>query len=261
MLEDNSLDGKARLCYGVMGSFGAEARASLKAIARRMGVKHDETVKAAQRQLVAKGWLFLVAEGSGRHPRAWYMADRPFEWLSNKEAEAEVVAAIALEKQRRDSEAAKKQGGGKTGPLKKGAPTEPPPKQEELPNNSEDLFKQETPPPAPAGPGWSHQDLVNDYFEAWKALQAEMTPVRSLDLQAHIKRGVKALGALSKASGFDRGEYLRRLANMGKHKFHAKKDHALNYFCSTYSEFADGQRSLEEAPGRRYHASGTDDFA
>lgn len=148
LLEDTDLDWKARLCFGVMGSFGIASRASLKSIARRMGLKDTKAVTQAQRALQKKGWLYLVAEGAGRHPRAWYIADMPFDWERHPEAKAEVMDAMKAESERRGvtiSWGAEILGGGFPGGLSDGGAVEPPPKQEKTLINS-DRPKQEKVP-------------------------------------------------------------------------------------------------------------------
>ena len=129
LLENPRIDWKARLCFGVMGSFGPLAVASLKAIARRMGVKSHATVRQAQGVLVVEGWLYLIAEGAGRHPRAWWLADRPWEWIHDPEAKAELDAAIAAETARRNK-GANKDGLHVVGSQDGGAPAGEHPKQE-----------------------------------------------------------------------------------------------------------------------------------
>lgn len=141
LLEDARLDWKPRLCFGVMGSFGPAARASLKAVAKRMGVKQTKTVKLAQRLLVETGWLFLVAEGIGRHPRVWYMADRPFDWMTNLDAWQDLKATIEAETARRLVKG-KFEGGCGVAPLPKAPLAVAPPSNDPL-NKNKDL-KQES---------------------------------------------------------------------------------------------------------------------
>lgn len=61
MLEDQRLSPMAKLCYGVMGSFGPESRAAVSSIARRMGVSHN-TVRAAQKKLKKAGWIKFLGQ-------------------------------------------------------------------------------------------------------------------------------------------------------------------------------------------------------
>lgn len=77
-----SLSMKARICYVAMRSFGPESRASLSAIAFRMGIGSESTAREAQKELVQAGWISLLEEGKAGGkgnegmPRVWQINDK-----------------------------------------------------------------------------------------------------------------------------------------------------------------------------------------
>ncbi len=69
---ESDLSSMAKLCYGVMWSFGGQRNwASASSIARRMGV-HRNTVGPAQRELEVAGWIVLIETQKGM-PVKWQM--------------------------------------------------------------------------------------------------------------------------------------------------------------------------------------------
>jgi hypothetical protein len=71
MLE-SSLSSSAKLCYGVMWSFGQESWATVGSIARRMSVSGN-TVRSAQKELQEAGWIKLSEDSKGRASKTWEM--------------------------------------------------------------------------------------------------------------------------------------------------------------------------------------------
>lgn len=76
LLEDPRLSEHARMCYVAMTSFGPESRASFSAIMRRMGIRSRNTLRAAQAELVACGWMRLLREATPKEPARWLMLSR-----------------------------------------------------------------------------------------------------------------------------------------------------------------------------------------
>ena len=70
LLLQSELSPYAKLCFGVMTSFGVDSRAKLETIAHRMSVS-IKTVRAAQKELLEAGWIVLLQEGVTGHPREW----------------------------------------------------------------------------------------------------------------------------------------------------------------------------------------------
>lgn len=70
MLE-TSMSAYAKLCYGVMWSFGSESWASVASVARRMSVSKN-TVRKSQTELRNKGWIILKDEVVGE-TKTWQM--------------------------------------------------------------------------------------------------------------------------------------------------------------------------------------------
>lgn len=175
LLEDHRLDAKARLCFGVMGSFGPTRRAGLKSIARRMGLKSTDSVRDAQRLLQKTGWLVLLIEGYAEYPRVWWLNDRVNDHDKNEDVAKEMKEVIAAELLRREEERDRKKhhpsgvtGIGKKRPPKKGDPLKHHPKQE-LDLSSKGSAKQETTPPADAGEGAASKtpmEQVRTHFAA-----------------------------------------------------------------------------------------------
>ncbi len=71
-LLETPLSAYAKLCYGVMWSFGQESWASLASIGRRMSVSKPTVIKA-QAELAAAGWIVLVEDSKGRTTKVWEM--------------------------------------------------------------------------------------------------------------------------------------------------------------------------------------------
>ncbi len=72
MLESD-LSAHAKLCYGVMWSFGSSGCwASIDSIAKRMSSSRPTVVKA-QRELQGGGWIVLAEKGSVHSPHTWKM--------------------------------------------------------------------------------------------------------------------------------------------------------------------------------------------
>src|ERR1700751_3073896 len=71
LLETN-LSSAAKLCYGVMWSFGQESWATVASIGRRMSVT-ENTVRSAQAELEAAGWIRLLENSKGRSTKTWEM--------------------------------------------------------------------------------------------------------------------------------------------------------------------------------------------
>lgn len=137
-------------------------------------------------------------------------------------------------------------------------------------SSAEGKSKRKAKPPKPPyaaadGSGWNN--LVAAYSVAWMAARratgvpGESTDQERADLAGHIQKGARALSGLGKKGGFTLVEFQARLGNMSKHQFHAKQDFSLTFFCSHYSEFADGQAALRET-GRAnsYHGARADDW-
>ena len=75
-LLESDLSAHAKLCYGVMWSFGAAGCwASLPTIARRMGVG-ETTVRSSQKELSDAGWIRVLRELPGR-TKEWSMQSTP----------------------------------------------------------------------------------------------------------------------------------------------------------------------------------------
>lgn len=70
-LLESPISSSAKLCYGVMWSFGFESWASADSIARRMGM-HRNTVGPAQAELEKAGWIELLEAKVGT-PKHWVM--------------------------------------------------------------------------------------------------------------------------------------------------------------------------------------------
>lgn len=70
-LLESPLSSTAKLCYGVMWSFGFESWASADSIARRMGM-HRNSVGPAQAELEKAGWIQLLEAKQGT-PKHWVM--------------------------------------------------------------------------------------------------------------------------------------------------------------------------------------------
>ena len=71
-LLETDLTAKAKLCYGVMWSFGvSECWATIANIARRMSVS-ENTVRDAQKELAERGWIVAQANKEGDSKR-WTM--------------------------------------------------------------------------------------------------------------------------------------------------------------------------------------------
>ena len=71
MLE-TPLSSAAKLCYGAMWSFGQESWASQDSLARRMSTSKN-TLRAAQAELLAAGWIKLLDDSKGRLTKTWEM--------------------------------------------------------------------------------------------------------------------------------------------------------------------------------------------
>jgi len=71
LLESN-LSAHAKLCYGVMWSFGPQSWAALTTIAKRMSCSKPTVIKA-QAELKAAGWIVLVEKGSVHTSNIWQM--------------------------------------------------------------------------------------------------------------------------------------------------------------------------------------------
>lgn len=76
---DSTLSGMALITFAAMTSFGPACRASIKAIARRARL-HPDSVRKAQKELVAAGWIELLKEGGlskDNEPREWIINAYP----------------------------------------------------------------------------------------------------------------------------------------------------------------------------------------
>lgn len=122
--------------------------------------------------------------------------------------------------------------------------------------------------PFRAHDGTSWAVLVEDFGSAWKAARRQIgaagegSDQERADLALHLRKGCGALSRMAKATGFTRGAFKARLANMSKHNFHRQKDFSLSYFCSNYSEFDDGNPAITgqgKRPGAYHGARGDDD--
>lgn len=71
-LLESPLTGNAKLCYAVMWSFGQESWAAVPSIARRMSAA-ENTVRKAQSELQAAGWIKLLEDSKGGSSKTWEM--------------------------------------------------------------------------------------------------------------------------------------------------------------------------------------------
>jgi hypothetical protein len=72
-LLETKLSAYAKLCFGVMWSFGgAESWASVDSIAKRMGTSKNTALKA-QAELLKAGWVALLEDSKGRNTKTWQL--------------------------------------------------------------------------------------------------------------------------------------------------------------------------------------------
>lgn len=85
--------GEELAVYAKMKSFGPQARASLKALALRLGWD-EKKVRKYQASLWEKGWIFLMVEGGNKKPRHWYLANDPGEQPTDEILQAAAKGAM-----------------------------------------------------------------------------------------------------------------------------------------------------------------------
>jgi len=149
---------KALLCFLAMGSFGAESRAKVASIAKRMRRAKEEAVREAQKELLDLGAIRLKKEATAQSPREWDIWPFPTE----------------------------ERGSEKRGASTRGASFGPP-KQSKIQAPKEDQQ------PAPAG--ISFKRAVELFFQRWSAHMGEgnvyrLTPADRMNLARFLKEPI-----------------------------------------------------------------------
>lgn len=101
--------------------------------------------------------------------------------------------------------------------------------------------------PWAAADGTPWQVLVDAYVEAYGVAKGQpgLKPELSPADFSQLKR-------LAGSKGFTLAEYQARLANMGRHGFHARMEFRLAYFCTNFREFSSTAEQMKGGRGGRY---------